>query len=36
MYKVWGRRVFSVSQSFDITLDRVNFITQDHDVELRF
>jgi hypothetical protein len=35
MYRVWGSKVFNVSQSFDITLDRVNFIIQDHDAKLR-
>ncbi len=32
MYKVWVKRVPNASQSSDITLDRVNFISQDHDV----
>jgi hypothetical protein len=32
MYRVWDKRVPNASQSFDIALDIVNFITQDHDV----
>jgi hypothetical protein len=32
MYRVWGKRVPSASQSSDITLDKVNVINQDHDV----
>ncbi len=32
MYKVWGKKVPSASQSSSITFDKVNFINQDHDV----
>jgi hypothetical protein len=32
MYRVWGKRVPNASQSSDITLDRMNFTNQDHDV----
>jgi hypothetical protein len=32
MYRVWGKKVPTTSQLFDITPNRLNFVIQDHDV----